>query len=176
VAIISNKVLYKAVVVYIKKNKNALKHGYTRSKIYNIFNAMLNRCNNLNHEYYKNYGGRGITVCNRWSNKKNGFENFLEDMGKPPSAKHQIDRIDNNLGYYKENCHWVLSKNNNRNKRNNRFFTYNGKTQCLIDWAKEYKINYVTLWCRIYRHRWLIEKALTVSVRKCEGERNNGKY
>lgn len=124
---------------------------------------MIQRCTNPNDKRYKNYGGRGITVCKRW---RNSFEKFLEDMGEPPTKEHSIDRINNNGNYCKSNCRWVTRKEQNRNKRNNRLITYKGKTQCLIEWAEEYNINYDTLWCRIYKYGWPIEKALTTPVKK----------
>lgn len=93
------------------------------------------------------------------------FENFLEDMGEVPEG-HQIDRIDNNKGYYKENCRWVTSKTNNRNKQNNRLETYKGETQCLAVWAEKYNIPYTTLSSRINMLGWTIERALTTPVKK----------
>ncbi|MEK0337814.1 MAG: hypothetical protein QQN41_10315, partial [Nitrosopumilus sp.] len=73
---------------------------------------------------------------------------------------------DNNQGYYKENCRWVTPKQNNRNRRSNHLETYKRKTQCLIMWAEECNISYKTLWHRIYKLGWLIEKALITPVRK----------
>jgi len=94
---------------------NVTKHGYEGSPTYSSWKSMKQRCNNPNHTYYRYYGGRGISVCVRWNNS---FEAFLEDMGERPSKK-QLDRINNNDGYYKENCRWVSPKenSNNRNKR-----------------------------------------------------------
>lgn len=80
---------------------------------------MLGRCNNPKVSNYKNYGGRGVAVCERWSNKENGFKNFLADMGESPVGK-SLDRIDNNKlidGYCPENCKWSSSKEQNNNKR-----------------------------------------------------------
>jgi hypothetical protein len=121
---------------------------------------MITRCINPNNERYKDYGGRGITVCDRWLK----FENFLEDMGECPPGL-TLDRIKNNLGYYHGNCHWTTPKQNNRNKRNNHLITFNGKTQCLSAWAEQLNISRTTLWCRINRYNWSIEKALTIPTR-----------
>lgn len=126
---------------------------------------MGQRCTNPKNPAYKNYGGRGITICERWLDKNNGFINFLEDMGECPKGC-EIDRINNNLGYCKENCRWVTRYIQSRNKRNNKLFTYKGKIQILKDWAVEYKIKYKTLWMRIYSLKWSIEKALTTPIRK----------
>ena len=88
-------------------------HKMSYSKIYRTWIAMLSRCRDKNNNNYKNYGGRGIGVCERWYE----FENFYHDMGDLPFYEAQIDRIDNNKGYFKENCRWVTSKENCRNKR-----------------------------------------------------------
>lgn len=135
-------------------------HGLSNHNLYPIWNQIIQRCTNVNDKYYSDYGGRGIKVCERWRK----FENFLEDMGeRPPGC--QIDRINNNKGYYKENCHWTTSKQNNRNRRDNHLETYNSKTQCLAAWEEETGIRQ-----SIIRHRlktgWSIEKALTTPVRK----------
>ncbi len=138
------------------------KHGYSTSKTYNSWRHMIQRCADLNHKFYHNYGGRGITVCKKWLK----FENFLEDMGEPPSAKHSIDRINNNGNYCKSNCRWATRKEQVSDMRNNLYFTYKNKTQLLIEWSEETGIPYSTLWQRIYRLGWSIEKALTTPAKK----------
>lgn len=88
-------------------------HQKSYSKIYRTWIAMLSRCRNKKDCNYKNYGGRGIIVCDSWYL----FENFYADMGDLPFYEAQIDRIDNDKGYYKENCRWVSCKQNSRNRR-----------------------------------------------------------
>lgn len=88
-------------------------HKKSYSKVYRTWIAMLSRCRNQNEPNYINYGGRGITVCPEWES----FEKFYEDMGELPFYEAQIDRIDNDKGYYKENCRWVSCKENSRNRR-----------------------------------------------------------
>lgn len=149
---------------------NAATHGHTcsnkESRIYRTWRSMIGRCTNPSNSKYPIYGGRGINVCKQWTK----FSNFLVDMGEPPTNKHSIDRIDNNSDYCKENCRWATSKQQNRNKRNNLFVTYNGKTQLVIDWAKECGIKYTTLLWRL-NNGWSIERALTVST--CNRKANN---
>jgi len=88
-------------------------HGFSGTRIHRIWQSMKTRCYFKLHNSYENYGGRGIVMCEKWKT----FEGFYEDMGDPPSDKHQIDRIDNELGYFKENCRWVTASVNMQNKR-----------------------------------------------------------
>lgn len=88
----------------IHKDLN-FKHGMTNTNEFNIWKGILYRCINKNSKSYKNYGGRGITICDEW---KNSFINFYDDLGPRPSKMHTIDRIDNNKGYYKDNCKWQI--------------------------------------------------------------------
>lgn len=89
-----------------------IKHGMSHTKEYKCWSALKNRCLNPDNIQFKDYGGRGITVCKRWLE----FVNFYEDMGKCPD-NHEIDRINNNEGYSKENCRWTTKKINSRNRR-----------------------------------------------------------
>lgn len=82
-----------------------------------IFFSMRARCRIKTNKSYSKYGGRGITVCDRWLERLDGFSNFLEDMGYRPSPAHSLDRIDNDLGYSKENCRWTTETEQTRNRR-----------------------------------------------------------
>jgi hypothetical protein len=135
-------------------------HGKTYTKEYNTFRGMLERCSNKNHRAYKNYGARGITVCDRWLNS---FENFLEDMGEKPSSKHSLDRIDNNGNYEPSNCRWVDNKTQSTNQRTNLKIKYKGETKCLSRWAKHLNIKYNTLYARIKRG-WSVDKSFNTEV------------
>jgi hypothetical protein len=97
-------------------------HGKTKTPEFVLWTAMIERCRNPNHRAYKNYGSRGITVCDSWHT----FQNFYDDMCPRPSPNLQLDRLNNNLGYSKENCRWVTRKENLRNKRNNHKVTIKG--------------------------------------------------
>lgn len=122
---------------------------------------MKQRCKNQNNPDYHYYNNKKITICKRWLK----FENFLKDVGEIPEGL-TLDRTNNNKGYSPKNYRLVTQKQQNRNKENNLFFTYNNKTKLLIDWAKEYNINYNTLHSRIFKLKWSIEKALLTPVRK----------
>lgn len=99
-----------------KQNKQGYKHGMDGTKIYSIWSHMKQRCYSPNNTNYKNYGGRGIKVCDRWLNS---FANFLEDMSCHPKFL-SLDRIDNDGNYCKENCRWATRKEQGNNKRNSR--------------------------------------------------------
>ena len=93
-------------------------HNRTKTTEYYAWSNMIQRCTNKNHPEYKNYGARGITVCNEW---EKSFEKFLEDMGEKPRKELSLDRIDNNKGYFKENCRWAtgyMQAVNQRSKEN----------------------------------------------------------
>jgi hypothetical protein len=91
-----------------------IKDNRSKHPLFAIYNALMNRCYNPNDKGYKRYGGRGITVCEKW---KNSFWEFAKDMGEKPFDKAQIDRIDNNKGYEPSNCRWVDRVTNIRNSR-----------------------------------------------------------
>lgn len=84
---------------------------------YSVWYMMIRRCTDENHVSYNNYGGRGIEVCERWSDKDKGFKNFLFDMGRRPSGRHTLDRIENNKGYDVHNCRWTTAEVQAANKR-----------------------------------------------------------
>jgi hypothetical protein len=90
------------------------KHGFSKTTMYGRYKQMINRCYIPNHPEFKNYGERGIKVCDRWLES---VENYVEDMGFPPFKEAQVDRIDNNKGYSKENCRWATPQQNSLNKR-----------------------------------------------------------
>jgi hypothetical protein len=90
------------------------RHGLTKTPIHMRWVGLVGRCTQPTHTRYKYYGGRGITICDRW---RFSLLAFLEDMGYPPTPKHEIDRIDNNKGYEPGNCHWVTHGENQLNRR-----------------------------------------------------------
>ena len=131
-----------------------------KSKIYQSWDDMTQRCTNPNFRQYKDYGGSGISICERWRK----FVNFLEDMGEKPKGL-TLEKTNNKKGYCKENCRWATRKEQQRNRRNNRIETYNGKTQCLTDWAKEFNTSKETLRNRVVNLGWSIKRALVTPIR-----------
>ena len=130
--------------------------GRKVDRAYTVYHGMRQRCLNPRNSHWKHYGGRGITICDRWLNS---FEAFLADMGEPPSGL-SIERIDRDGPYSKENCVWANNTRQSRNRSNNRPLTFGGKTQTLAEWAEETGIPYFTLHARL-RRGWPIEKTLS---------------
>lgn len=140
------------------KRQRRKTHGCAGRSIYKIWLGMKARCLNPNFHAYPNYGGRGISICERWMN----FEHFLEDMGDRPSLKHTLDRVDNNGSYCKENCRWATRVEQSRNTRKNHNIKFNGITKCLKDWQRETGITSIGV--RL-QNGWTIEEALTVPAK-----------
>lgn len=145
-----------------KPNLQATKHGMVNTKFYSRWRALKQRCSNPKHKAYEDYGARGIR--NEWDS----FERFKEDMHDSYLAhieefgedQTQLDRLDNNGNYNKENCRWATRAEQMRNRRNNHLITYNGETKCMTDWAKDLGISYTSLWKRL--KKTTIEEALKV--------------
>ena len=127
-----------------------LKHGESphaiRTKEYNVWRMMRQRCSRPTHKAYKWYGGKGIGVCKRW----NDYSNFLADMGRCPHG-YSLDRIDSKGDYSPKNCRWTDWITQENNRANNRFFSLNGKIQTVPQWARELGINKNTIWTRLRR-------------------------
>ncbi len=115
--------------------------------LYGIWQQIKARCLFNKCPAYPSYGGRGITLCQEWLN----FERFAEDMGARPSAKHSIDRIDNNGPYTKENCRWATQKEQCRNTRRNNVITIDGQAKTKAEWCEIYGIKEPTVYQRYKR-------------------------
>jgi hypothetical protein len=123
-------------------------HGKTHTTEHSIWTGMLNRCRNPKIAAYVHYGGRGITVCDRW---RSSFTLFLSDMGPRPSWKHSIDRIDNDGPYSPENCRWATPSQQANNSRHNRRITHDGVTKNIGQWAKSLGVTKETINARLKR-------------------------
>jgi len=149
------------------KKESRLTHGHARkgklSPEYKTWEAMKSRCLSSGSARYHDWGGRGITVCDRW---KDDFLSFLSDMGPKPTPQHSLDRINNDGPYNPENCRWTDPKQQARNTRNNRMITLNGEERSLAEWAEVMGLNSTTITQRIDSYGWSTEKALTTPVRK----------
>lgn len=138
---------------------NSTKHGFHGSDLYNRYYGIKNRCYNKNNKYYFNYGGRGITMCDEWKNDFIKFKNWALENGFEEHLT--IDRIDNNKGYFPENCRWVTKQKQDRNKRSNKNFTWRGETHCVQEWCEILGFTRDCLYTRLVRNKWDIEKAMT---------------
>lgn len=142
-----------------KRQISCKKHGMLNTRTYKTWRAVLDRCTNPNTTQFHRYGGRGITVCERWKD----FRFFFEDMGERPSGM-SLDRIDNDKGYFKENCRWSTPKEQSRNRGDNRILDTKLGKFCLVEAAEKYGIKYKTLHMRLNRG-WSLEDALNKPVR-----------
>lgn len=131
--------------------------GGKKTPEFEAWSGIKKRCYNPKSTSYKNYGGRGIKVCDRWLNS---FENFLEDMGRKPDLKHSIERKDFNGDYEPLNCVWASREAQSRNKRTNRFYEYKGERKVAKDWASEYALTESAVKQRLGKLSWPIERAL----------------
>ncbi len=135
------------------------KHGLRDTSEYHTWNGMLQRCDNPKNPAYRHYGGRGITVCERWRN----FLDFLADVGKKPSPDHELDRIDNSGNYELRNTYWATRKEQMNNTRRNHLMTLDGVTKTLTEWAEFKGMKRRTLCARLDRG-WSDEDALRIPV------------
>jgi hypothetical protein len=117
---------------------------------------MKHRCSNSNAKQYFDYGGRGILVCEEWQR----FDNFLRDMGDAPEGL-SLERTDNSKGYSKDNCRWATRGEQQRNSRRNVNLTLNGSSHCISEWGRLLGLSRHTIWCRIFRQGWSVERALS---------------
>lgn len=140
-----------------------MKHGHCTSRTvspeYTSWRCMMARCRNPKNKHYPEYGGRGITVCDRW----NTFGNFFADMGSRPSKGHTMDRIDPNGNYEPGNCRWASVRTQQGNRRNTVLMTFSGRTMPLTDWADLLGMKPNTIVCRL-RSGMSDEEALSTPV------------
>lgn len=139
------------------------KHGKTNTRLYKIWDSMKQRCYNHNAKNYKNYGGRGIKIYNKWLNDFESFYNWSMENGYKDTLS--IDRIDGNKDYEPSNCKWSTRKEQNNNRRNNKLITYKGKTKTIAEWSNELGISYDVIKYRINK-KWSIEDIFTIPVKR----------
>lgn len=133
------------------KSVHKTRHGHTQrcapTKVYRTWQGIKKRILDPNDKRYSDYGGRGLDMDPRW---RDSFEAFLDDMGEPPSKKHQIDRIDNDRGYWPDNCRWADLYEQGANKRNNVLIKWHGQTKTLAEWCRHTGVRYDTAKRRMY--------------------------
>lgn len=134
-------------------------HGLSRKHPieYRVWKNVRARCNTPTDSDYHLYGGRGISVCDRWES----FANFYADMGARPSQKHSIDRRDTNGNYEPDNCRWATTKEQAQNTRACRHITIDGETKVLNEWARVHKIDRSKVWYRL-KVGWSVKQAFGI--------------
>jgi hypothetical protein len=124
---------------------------------------MRQRCYSINDQAYKDYGGRGITICDEW---KNNFESFYNwSLANGYTDGLTIDRINNNDGYSPQNCRWATPKEQANNRRSCRYFTFDGKTMNLMQWCNLLNLPYKIVHSRIYKSKWTFERAISQPIK-----------
>lgn len=141
--------------------KRSITHGMSYTREYNIWNSMIVRCEDPNSAAFKNYGGRGITICDEW---RYDFAAFYNHIGKRPSPKHSVDRINNNGNYEPGNVRWATEREQHNNTRRNHKITVHGHTMSIAEWARFVNMKKVTLITRI-KKGWPPAKAVFQPVR-----------
>lgn len=134
-------------------------HARSGHPLYQRWRSMMSRCFNPSARAFKNYGARGIKVCDRWCN----FDNFIADNAHGLQPGLSIDRIDNDGPYSPENCRWATRLEQTINRRTTRYITFLGRTQCVTHWAREMGMHQATLDRRL-RRGWSVERAITEPV------------
>jgi hypothetical protein len=117
-------------------------HGQSKTPEYRVWKGMIGRCENPARDFYRRYGGRGISVCDRW---RQSFQAFLSDMGQRPGARYSIERIDNDGPYAPENCRWATSEEQGQNTQRARRLTFNGETLSISGWARRLRMSTATI-------------------------------
>lgn len=145
------------------KNTKWKTHGESGTRLYRKWQSMKARCYQPNSTKYKNYGGRGITVCDQWRSDYAAFRDWALANGYEDGLT--IDRIDVNGNYEPSNCRWTTQKKQQNNRSNNRMLTYNGETKSLTEWAEDTGISEMVLRARITKLGWSVERALTEPVK-----------
>lgn len=133
-----------------------------KTRLYRIWIGMKNRCYNKHHASYQNYGGRGITICQEWLD----LDAFCEwALNNGYSDDLTIHRIDNDMGYFPDNCVWATYETQNNACSRNIFIEYNDEVHTLKEWSDILSIPYKTLYCRVQRG-WSVERAFTEEVKR----------
>lgn len=143
--------------------------GMHRSRLYVVWSGMQQRCHNSNNPSHRNYGARGIVVCERW---RSSFEAFRDDMGEPPSSGASIERVNNDGPYSPENCRWADAKTQCRNRRKTLRINYRGITASIAEHAESCGIPYDVLVQRVTKYGWSINDAIEIPVGARRGRRS----
>ena len=155
-------------------NNPNYKHGHTKTHLYQTWGNAKSRCYDVKSAPYKDYGGRGITVCDEWLNNFQAFYDWAMSSGYKEGLT--LDRIDNNKGYSPDNCRWATIKEQSNNRRSNTYLAFRGERKTVSQWADDIGVSRETLYKRL-SNGWDVAKTLTTPVRKHKiynrGEKQN---
>lgn len=140
------------------------KHGMTNTRMFHIWQGIIARCNNTNHKYYKDYGGRGIRVCDEWEDGFIAFYNW--SMANGYTEELTIDRINNDGNYTPDNCRWTDKVTQANNTRGNRQIEYKGETHTIAEWGRITGIKAYNIDNRLNKYGWSVEQALSTPINK----------
>jgi len=140
-------------------------HGYSKTIIHKAWSDRKQRCFNPNSPDYPDYGGRGITMCERWLIFENFLEDVLAEIGESPSSRHTLDRVNNNGNYEPGNIKWSTPQEQARNRRSSKIITFRDTTLTLAAWAERIGVDQDTLGWRLL-HGWSTERALTTPTQR----------
>lgn len=149
------------------------KHGLSKTRINNLYHSIKGRCYCKNNNSYKNYGARGIKICDEWLGE-HGFENFAKwayEHGydeNAPRGKCTIDRIDVNGDYSPENCRWITNKKQCSNKRNNRYIEMDGEILSFVEWCYKYNVTPTSVYYRMNKGMSFKEALEAKRRKKCK--------
>lgn len=145
------------------RGKNLITHNHSNERLHSIWKGIRRRCNNPHEKSYKDYGARGIKLCDEWNNYEN-FRNWAIENGYRDDLT--IDRKDVDKIYCPSNCKWSTLKEQARNKQNTFWVSYKGEIKSLPEWAEILNIDYHALFKRIHDRKWSIERAFNTPIRK----------
>ena len=150
--------------IKLLKNKNAQKHGLSKTRLHRIWHSMYCRCYYPSTNQYKNYGGKGIKVCEEWKHIEGFVRFYTWAINNGYKEDLTLDRINNEKDYCPENCRWITIKEQSNHRTNNVFYTFQGETKTSKQWCEEYGISQTTLNDRLKRG-WTLQQALTISTK-----------
>lgn len=144
------------------RGQNLKTHGLSDERLYRIWKAMRQRCNNPKAENYRFYGQRGVKICDDWNKDFMSFYQWSINNGYHSDLT--IDRINPDGNYCPGNCRWITMAQQNLNRHSNQIIEFNGIRKTVKEWSDDIGVDYKTLWNRINIYGWELSKALTSSI------------
>lgn len=157
----------------LRKLSRTATHKMSKTRLYHTWASIKSRCYYAGHKSYNNYGGRGITMCDEWANSSEAFIKWALSSGYADDMT--IERIDVNGNYTPENCKWIPAKDQAKNRRSCRVYTYNGKTQNLTNWCNELQLPYKNIHNRLVKLGWSFERAISEPIHIDKRNKSNKK-